>query len=375
MTAGRTGGLGDGVRRWWRVWAYEAYATDGRSLAIVRIAYGLYVLVVAGACTGRLAWVAHMPPSFFDPPLGPMRAFAAAPSELWVHAICLASYVAAAAVLLGYRTVASSILLTCLLLLGNGFSYSFAKINHSAVMATVPLLLALAGWGTRYSVDGRRDAGGEVRAWPIALLALGVGVAMFAGGLPKLLGGWWDPGTQATRLHMIRHFVTNGPLDLLAPVALRLPAGALWEAADRATLIAELGLLPAVLFPRLFRALLAVFVVFHVNVLLLFNIAFSGHMLVYAPFANWSRMIDRLPRKTGPQDHRRGGAAWRAIGAVVVLGVLAYLVPSTVRGAVIPGGTTVRVADFAWISLAGAITALFCLDAIGRSWSGARGTS
>ncbi|HSM37233.1 MAG TPA: hypothetical protein VK837_12605 [Longimicrobiales bacterium] len=56
MTAGRPIGFAGRVRGWWRVWAYEAYATDGRSLAIVRVAYGL----IPGGTTVRFvdfAWI------------------------------------------------------------------------------------------------------------------------------------------------------------------------------------------------------------------------------------------------------------------------------------------------------------------------------
>lgn len=342
-------------RRWWRWWAYEAYAADERSLAVVRIAYGVYVLVVAAHCVARIGWVTGMPASFFDPPLGPMRVFSSVPAPWALHLICAATYVAAAAVLLGYRTGVSSTILTILLLLGNGFSYSFSKINHSSVVAIAPVLLALAGWGNQWSADARRNPRRSVRAWPIALLALIIGAAMFAGGLPKLLSGWlaWDD--HATRDHLIRHFVGQGHRDLLAPFFVRIDASALWEAMDWATLTFELGLLPAVLFPRVFRAFLVLAVFFHVGVLFLFNIAFSGQLLTYAPFAPWSRILPRGSPAQGSCGAIQLPSGTVTLAAAVAMGLLAYLVPVGVRMMTIPTGDSVRLADFIWILSAGAV--------------------
>ncbi|MEX1055234.1 MAG: hypothetical protein WED81_04345, partial [Rhodothermales bacterium] len=143
--------------------------------------------------------------------------------------------------------------------------------------------------------------------WPLTLLVVLLGFAMFTAGFAKILGGWLDPDTQAAYGHVVKHFVVRGRTDLLAPLAFRMDNSLFWEVQDYATVLFETGFLLAVAFPRLARAFAGLAVFFHFGIMTTLNIAFAFNLVVYAAFVDWEGIhrvsmrswtrLSLLPRK------------------------------------------------------------------------------
>lgn len=307
-------------------WIFAGFPASARGLGLFRIVFALYVLLVLSP-SADLLLVGRLPAGLFAPPPGPMR-LVSAPPPAFLAVLSVALDVALVALLLGARTRAASVAVSVLLLVGYGFAFSFGKVIHNILFVLAPLCLAASGWGAAYSVDRLRGrVRGAVKAWPLAVLALLIGFAMFTAGFPKLLGGWLDPSTQATRGHFVNQYFSHDRQDFLGPLFLSLRSDAAWEVLDVATVVLELGFLAAVFVPRVFRVFLGLAVGFHLGTLLMLNISFAFNLIVYAAFLPWGR-IERAVR---PYLVRLPRPAMRARSvAVLVLagGVLLHLVGS-----------------------------------------------
>jgi hypothetical protein len=200
--------------------------------------------------------------------------------------------VLAALLLVGLHTRSVSILLALALMTGLGLTYSFGKIDHTIVLALVPLWMAFSDWGKAMSLDAAADRRGTERSsvaqWPLRFLAVSIALTFFTGGWYKLRSGWLDLDTHAVQGHFGRSYLKNGRTDWLAPEVFDLRLGRLWEAADWFTVALELGLVVTVLSWQWFRVSIAIAALFHVGVLLLFNIVFSWNVFGYAAFVRWS---------------------------------------------------------------------------------------
>ena len=209
------------------------------------------------------------------------------PPAPFFYGLHLALNLGLAAVLFGYRTRAASLGVGLLFLIGYGFSYSFGKINHNMLFILLPFVMAFSHWGAAYSLVARAGRRGTVQAWPLTLLALFTGFAMFTAGFPKLLGGWLDPSTHAVQGHLISHFFVRGRQDLLSALFVPIRSGLFWESLDWATVCFELGFLPAIFHRATARAFAFIAVTFHFFVMLMLNIAFTFNLIVYAALADW----------------------------------------------------------------------------------------
>ncbi len=309
-------------------WIFDSFRVTPQGLALYRIAYALFVLLVVSPGHGprtRFGALGTFPDAFFLPPPGPMRLLGGFPPPWFFEALTLALTVSAAALLVGYRTRWASVGIGVLFLVANGFLYSFGKINHTMLFDLVPLVMTFSGWGAAYSVDRLqgRSAGRRVAAWPLTLLALVVGFGMFTAGFPKLIGGWLDPSTHATYGHLIKQMAVRGRAELLAPFFASLESALFWEALDYATVAFEVGFLFAIFHPRTTRLFAALAVLFHLGILLMLNLAFAINMITYAAFLDWERLRRALhvPRRL-PAAHV---PTWAAPAGVLALGTLFYL--------------------------------------------------
>jgi uncharacterized membrane protein YphA (DoxX/SURF4 family) len=263
----------------------DAYAPDPRYLAILRVAFGIWVI----AFPVDLRWIADVPPDFFNPPPGLLVALSAPPSEAVLLGLMGTSIVLAILVAAGVCTLPASIALSLSLITSSGIAYSFSKVDHFILFALAPVFLALAGWGRIWSVDAilRRRRGSQtqlVKALPVLLFAITVGWGMLSAAAPKAAGGWLDPARQATRGYVARDVAQGERIGPLGPHLLEIGSGVFWKFLDFATLITEGGLLIAALFPFLFRLWLVLAVGFHAAVYLALGINFSDYLLAYAVF-------------------------------------------------------------------------------------------
>lgn len=269
------------------------------SLGVQRIVFATVALMTLP----NFRWVSEFPGSMFRGPFGPFRFIQDPPPEVLLVALEVLLSVALVAVLVGWRTRSASFLVSILFIVGNGFTYSFGKIDHNVLFVLMAVPLALAGWGDRLSVDaasarasGRVEPTHLATQWPLRLFALLVGLAFFTGALPKLLTGWLEPGTQAVRGTLFRQFYTHERQELLAPYFLGFDSVVFWELLDIATVVLEAGLLIALLWWRGARIGLAVACLFHVGVLAMMNIAFFTNVVVYGFLVQWDRVPFRAPR-------------------------------------------------------------------------------
>jgi uncharacterized membrane protein YphA (DoxX/SURF4 family) len=312
-------------------WIFGVLPADPRSLGIYRILVGAYfVLFIAPVVA-----FPSFPSSFYAPPLGPFRLLGAPPPSWFFLVVSAGMSVSSVALLLGYRTTVASLTTGLLGFLGDGFVYSFGKIDHNFILVfAVPIIMAASGWGREYSVDRlRRPSHRAVEAWPTSLLALLLGFMMFTAGLPKLLTGWLNPSTHAAQGHFLLNYL-SGRHEFLAPYSLHLQNGAFWELLDDITVVFEVGFLLAILSRTSLRLFCAVAILFHTAILLMMNIDFTPNLVAYAAFVDWSAVFSRL-RLESVTSSLFGMRTWLARGpwaAVLTAGAGAGLCAATYLG-------------------------------------------
>lgn len=307
-------------------WIFDGYGATAGGLALYRMAFVLFVVLFVApghSSTEDFAALFGFPAAFYAPPPGPMQVFSGFPPA-WVGGVVQGLLsLSLAALFVGYRTRLAAVLTGALFLFGYGFSYAFGKINHNILFVLVPLVMAPSGWGAALSVDARRGVRRPVARWTLSMLALLVGFGFFTAGFAKLIGGWLDPTTHATQGHLVKQFFVRGRQDLLAPQALGLSNGFVWEVLDYLTVFFELGFLVAVFVPRLFRLFAAAAVLFHCSTVLMLNIAFTFNLIVYAAFLPWDAAYRGL-RPWWQRATAGASAAWwvpaAGLVALMVLG-------------------------------------------------------
>lgn len=263
----------------------EAYAPDLRFLAILRIAFGIWVI----ALPIDLTWMADVPTAFFRARPGLFALLSGPPGEPLLVALMVVIALLGLLLALGVFTLPVSVALSVALVVSSGLSYSYSKVDHFILFELAPIFLAFAGWGWTWSVDARLRRRSEwpapsVRGMPVLLFAMTVGWAMLTAAVPKAAGGWLDPSRQASRGYLARDIAYGEKLGPLGPQALGIDNGLMWKFLDYATLIAEGGLILVVLLPVVFRLWLLLLASFHVGVYLMLGISFVDYILVYAVF-------------------------------------------------------------------------------------------
>ena len=313
-------------------WLVTAYAASDRQLSLARIVFAGYMLFLVGVPS--FAWIADAPDVLFNPPfLSPANILTGWPPDAVMYLLSLGVLVGFVLLLFGIATRFVSIALGVVLLAGYNLAYSFGKIDHSILQPAALLVMSVSGWGNRYrlfprgEVAERRDR----NAAALGILAILIGFAYLSAALPKISGGWLDPGSQAVRGWVTLYSNIDGGESLLAGPLLAIDAPWFWEAFDWAAVGLETLIITAVPWPRLFRAFLFVAVLFHVANWLLLNIAFAINLSIYALFVQWQPWLDRVG--LGRPRVWNSGTRWVALGAVAALVVGAWVLLATASDA------------------------------------------
>jgi len=347
----------------WR--RFDAWVERGgytsRDVSIFRIVYASVAVVFFPS----YSWIARFDDSFFQPAPGPMRLFVGFPPAPFFYLLDGVVGIALLCVLLGLFTVPASVVLSLALLVGEGFAFSFGKIDHSILFVLTPLFLSAAGWGDHFSVDAMRRRGvnapSRMTSGMLRAFAVFVGVCFVTGALPKIRGGWLDPSTQATFAFVIQR-VERGRSDwLIGPLSsLHVPIA--WEALDWATVSLEFGLLFLVIQWRAWRVGLSFAALFHLGVLVSLDIDFWMNVLAYGAFVQWTSM---------PWGPLRRIERWFAAHPPVSMGLAGLAV---VGLAIRAHGGTPLTESLGWVVVvAGAAVAIGYLLSLLVGWRRGRG--
>ncbi len=313
--------------------AVGSYSSPAGDVAIFRVLYAAFVL-----CNGIpiAAWLPLAPRAFFDPPIGPAALFTATPPAIVLLGLNLLLALFAAMLLVGWKTGLASTGTGLTLIALDSWAYSLGKINHDILFVVTPLVLGFSGWGRTLSIDGIRNpllASERVVAWPLALLALIVGFAMFTAGWAKATTGWLNPQLQCTHGHFVYNYLQTGRETWAGHLALRIDSTWFWKMADWSTVTLELAFLPAAIHRRSFRLILAVASFFHLGVLLLFDIPFSGNIVVYGAFVSYTALPFFRTLSTSEHQSRAKAVRFLLFLVALTLGLVATLVGVSVSGA------------------------------------------
>lgn len=276
-------------------WIFNSYSPTSEGLGLYRIFAALFFLVFLFPDVAFYSTLDSFPDAFFTPPPGPMVLFDGFPPETFlrfIHGLLMVSWVG---VLVGYKTKWSSILAGLSMVILQGFMFSLGKINHEILLAATPIIMAFSNWGAAFSVDSTYGEEKEsVEGWPLVLLALLLGFMMFTAGFPKILGGWLDPSTQATRGHLFNQFFVRERQDLFAEFAVQFDVAFVWEVLDWATIFFEVGFLVATWKAGWTRLFICFAAIFHFSTMMTLNIPFLVNFLVYAAFIKWDSVFQYL---------------------------------------------------------------------------------
>ena len=266
----------------WRK-AEDASENDNRSLSLLRILYGLFIVLFA---TPSFLWIGKVPQSLFLPPFFSLgNLFNDFPSYPWLLAINISLIICTICLLLGVKARYAGILFSLFYIIGSSFQYSFGKIDHQIMFPVFILGLSLTNWGVNYALIPDKKVSNYVQRRVLAVLAVLLSFGMFTAGYEKALywidfdlekGGflaWFYPG-----------FFNVGKKYLLAPFILLVPPQT-FEIFDYFAVIFELSPMIALLAGRKWWQLwLFMACIFHLSNTLLLNIAFTIHAPIYLSF-------------------------------------------------------------------------------------------
>lgn len=298
-------------------WKSE-YRIDGNSLAFYRIffcvIFGIFFLP-------SYAWIGEVPKAFFTPPMLSIASlFSSFPDKSFFLFLDVAICASLVLVALGFFTRVSTGALLLAMLVGNNFQYSFGKIDHSILVLCVLLVMLVVNWGQSLSIDQilfKRRPRNDSSIWLLGLL---VAFGFFTAGFGKAIV-WidFDFNTNGFLTWLNSGYYNFNRQELLAPAAVALRPLWIWEFADIAAVVFELGFIIAMLRRRFVMTWLMIACFFHLTNCLVLNIPFTPYTICYLAFIPWSKLIPKLETLS-----RLPSWSWVAIGITMTLIALPF---------------------------------------------------
>ncbi|NIJ54963.1 hypothetical protein FHS68_004150 [Dyadobacter arcticus] len=286
-------------------YAQNSYYINAHYLGLTRVLYCVVIISFIGLPS--YTWLGGALDYFFSPPTASLaRIFHGFPGYPFFYALTLLNVIFFFLMFLGFHARWTSLLFSLTSILGHNFWYSFGKIDHLLLWIIAPIFLGFAGWGDHFSVESLSKRPPKLtdhnsqhnNSLLIFLLAMTIGFSMFTAGVQKLLSGWPNWHSEAVRFHLIKNYFSLDREELLSSWFLHIHNHILWKVMDYSALLLELGFLFSIIHVRIFRSFIAVAVVFHFIVLLMYNIPFYSNIIAYMIFTDWEILDPRakIPR-------------------------------------------------------------------------------
>ncbi len=272
----------------------KATWVDLPSLCCFRVIFGLFVMLFLWR---KYSWIGSVPDAFFSPPMLSVAAlFRGFPSASLLRLLDLAIGISTFTLTTGLFTRLSTILLLVLTVIGESFTFSFGKIDHSILYPCVLLAMSFQDWGAMFSIDallGKQSASEysklKKKTANLSLLAVFIAFGFLTAGFGKGLS-WIDLDltTSGFLSWFYSGYYSNGRDQFLAPFVLNLvDRSFLWELIDISAVVFELGFLLAIWTRRSWYVWLTVACLFHLMNCLLLNIQFNANAAAYLAFVPW----------------------------------------------------------------------------------------
>lgn len=304
---------------WLDRWIFTSFPLSAEALGLYRILYASYLLVWG---IPNFEWITNSPDAFFNPPAYSIAAFFSGFPPYWfLQGLSLLVVVCCMALLFGWYTRWVSITLFIAIVVGKSFMFSYGLIGQDLIVWLVPLFMAFGNWGNKFSIDEHKNNNhsANINTWPVTMMALLLGFGMFSAGLPKLLGGWLDTSTHATRGHFFTQYYVIGDLKLLSTWMINITSPIVWEVMDWGAVFFELLFLAAIVKPRWFRLWLLLAIGFHTTTFLIFNISFHFQYIVYLLFINWGKINPALYRRLEGFTNSLFSIKWFVLAVIIYL--------------------------------------------------------
>lgn len=276
----------------WKRVSKSTYVSPA-SLGIFRIIAGIFLLYFYYS----YSWLADLPRGLFNPPiLTVANLFDSFPPYYVLRIIDVGRLFLLVAIIIGFRTRIATLIWVILTIIAASFQFSFGKIDHdSALLLAMMIVLSFSGWGKEFAIWPDRDSRYDSTAGSLAVFAVIICYGMFTAGLGKAMV-WVDFNLQTSGFASWYYL---GLYDfnrdrLLAEYVPMIPFH-FYEIMDYAAVFLELSPLLFLLLGRktwLFWLLTAS--LFHLGNVLLLNIPFANHVLVYLVFVDLSRLYGWL---------------------------------------------------------------------------------
>ncbi|WP_172280678.1 hypothetical protein [Chryseobacterium sp. LAM-KRS1] len=262
---------------------FTSYKPSYEFLAFYRIFFSLYLLWMG---ISNADWVSYIPASAMQPPISILSFTDTVPAS-WLFTVCYyGMYLCLLLILIGFKPRVFAITYMVVYLITSNYAFSFGKIDHTFVYALPIVVMAFSPWNTTYSFFPESEKETDIlsRSWPMFLLSMFLGFGIFTAGLAKILGGWLNTDIQSTQIFFYQYRYGVGWHDLMSDTFDKINSRFFWEFLDYSTVIFESVFIIAFLKPKFFRLMILITLFFHLNVLLMFNIAFTYAVGFYALF-------------------------------------------------------------------------------------------
>jgi len=277
----------------------DGYYIDPKYLSVYRILYCSIILLIVGLPS--YTWMINSLNYLFAPPeVSFAGLFHQFPDPWFFMLLTGLNLVFFIMMFLGVATKWTSLLFSITCLVGHNFWYSFGKIDHLILWYIAPVFLGFAGWGRYFSVNAFRvnyiykEVSFSTNAILIFIFALSIGFSMFTSAAEKMAGGWLSWQGEGVRFNFIKNFLSLNRDNLLTKPLIRYHNHIFWKFMDYSALIMEFGFILSLIRIQYFRIFLAIGVVFHMLVLLMFNIPFYSNLIVYLLFVDWHLIIRNI---------------------------------------------------------------------------------